>query len=657
MPLSSIFNTKITSLPVDPNSVAMINQIVSRAIGGTGTLHLTSTGPLVVPVDDATQKVFLQSYYKNLGTGSWPLGTPPYLRVGSKDRPKAMNQTGWRILGIDNRVMEVDVNNCNSYEYYFSGSIEDALENPKLSPVTSKLSNISAYSVLNTMDWDNALNKPVGLNGSANASGMWHQPLQLDVDELMQSVDKDGANANLGHLIGFTLPNVNIRPYSSGDRRWPAILWAGGYTDGLVPYGTRFRLKQTFVDAFPYAQACITAGTTTGIGIISQQRCQNAIRGIFNTIRDYGVIMMDGTSTSDSGGMHVRSHGRYDPDWFAAAWAFSQSKARGWGNALASLEAVNEQSLMVDLKSNMVRDPIANPEVVRYVDITNPTAPKVLDVRDIIVYPPTVGVLANQFSVVAGSGPLDLKYRNVWATGFKDNSAITWTIVSGPGTVSDGKYLAPKTLVSPATTMVRASHSEDTGQYADIRIVNFPAVGNGLCIRLAASQPANVKDKLGRTCWNFDDVKVQVNPFGTVLLGNLNQVVSQDPAFPNGGVWRSGVNTEQMAHFSLPNGKYKVSALVVTPYGNPLSSTTPYDPAVVANSNTIDINGQMVFGPQNMLRVIGAPNTGKTVPLTVDIKGGDMIFGWRIEGKFGGAAPYLAGILIESTTTRRRRTR
>lgn len=649
MPLSAVFNVNISGLPLDPNSVAMVNQIVARAAGGYSALHLTPSGPMVVRVDDTTQKVFLQSYYKNAGTGSWPLGTPPYLRVGSKDRLKAMNQVGWRLLNIDNRVLEIDASNCNSYEFYFYGSIEDALENPKVSPVTSKMSNIQAYGVLNTMDWDNALNKATGLNASSNASGMWHSPLQLDVDELMQSVDRDGANANLKHVIGFTLPNTNIRPYASNDYRWPAILWAGGYTDGLTPYGTRFRMKPAFVDSYPYAAACSAAGPATGIVVISQTRCQNAVRAIFNTIRDYGVILMDGTSVSDSGALHVRSHGRYDPDWFAASWAFNYAKLKGYGNSLAALEAVDEKSLMVDQKSNLVRDPVANPELVRYVDITNAASPVVVDVRDVVVYPPTLGALATQFSAVAGSGPLDIKYRNVWATGFKDNNAIDWAIVSGPGSVTDGKYAVPESLAAPEAAIVRASHREDPAQYADIRVVNFPAIGRGLCIRGAASQPANVKDNLGRTCWNIDAAKVQVNPFATVLGGNLNQVVSQDPAFPNGGVWRSGSTNDQMAHFHLPNGRYKVSALAVTP-------SAPYNPAsVVANNTAIDINGQTVYGPANLLVVIGAPSNGKTIPATVDVTAGTLVFGWRREGKFGDPAPILAGILIESATKRKHR--
>lgn len=650
MPLSTVFNTNISSLPADPNSVAMINQIVARATG-VATLHFSPVGSMIVPVDDQTQKVFLQAYYADMGTGSWPLGTPPYLRVGSKDIYRAMNQVGWRLTDIDNRVMEVHTGTCDSFGFYFYGSIETSLENPKLSAVTSKMSNISSYGVFNTMDWDNAKNKPKGLNGSSNASGMWHAPLQLDVDELMQAVDRDGANANLRHVIGMTLPNVNIRPYSSGDRRWPAVAWAGGYTDGLVPYGTRFRLRKEFVDSFPYPAACAAFVPA----ISNPTRCQNAIRGVFNTIRDYGVIMMDGTIPSDSGGLHVRSHGRYDPEWYVAAWAITNSKLRGWGNALGALEAIDESALMVDLKSNLVRDPVANPELIRFVDVSNPASPAVIDVRDVLVYPPTLGALFTQVSVAAGAPPLDLKFRNIWASGFKDNNAITWTIVSGPGSVADGKYTAPATLTTPTTTTVRAAHSEDPGQYIDVRIVNFPNIGTGLCIRSGASQPGNAKDKLGRTCWSFDSTgKVQVNPFAVPLGGNLMQVISLDPAFPNGSMWRSGASSDQMAHFHVPNGKYRVSAMAVTPYGSPMDSTKPYDPATLkANSTTIDINGQLVYGPDNVLLKIGAPNTGNTIPATVEVTDGTLVFGWRGEGKFGGGAPYLAGILIESATTRR----
>lgn len=234
LPNNHIFNTRIDSLPVNPNSTAWI------AGAGTVPLNYDSSFP-VNYVNGATPVQNMGFFYTPLNNG--PFEIPQY--------PEAKIEGGWFTFstGVDRHLFAIDTSTGNfqeMYNYYSAG------RNTSCASCTSQSGVRYANSTY-----------ALPAHASTDAAGMYIMPLTLRAQEMEQAVATGGT---INHALRFTL-NLG---YCASSFIWPATTMA---TDGgTVPFGARFRLKSSFnVSTFsPIAQI------------------------LLKQLQQYGIILADG---------------------------------------------------------------------------------------------------------------------------------------------------------------------------------------------------------------------------------------------------------------------------------------------------------------------------------------------------------------------------
>jgi hypothetical protein len=210
LPNDHVFNTRIDSLPVNPNSAAWI--------AGAGTIPVNYLPSFPVNyVDGSTPTQNMVFLYTRGNNGSFQI--PQY--------PDAKIEGGWFTFstGVDRHLFAIDTTNGTfqeMYNYYNAG------QNSGCPTCTSQSGVRYANSTY-----------ALPVNGGTDAAGLYVMPLILRAQELEQAVAASGA---VNHALRFTLQNgyIHCRTFI-----WPATTaaCAGG---GVVPYGARFRLKANF---------------------------------------------------------------------------------------------------------------------------------------------------------------------------------------------------------------------------------------------------------------------------------------------------------------------------------------------------------------------------------------------------------------------------
>lgn len=654
-PHNSPFAIRINNLSPVANSAAMIATATSFASVGIRP-GIPSAGPNLVP--PGTAEIPLTTYpgydftaANGVSPGNWngnyPFITPPFLNpasggapgtVGTRSDPRSRIQSGWRSSFSDNRWTGINPSTCEVYEYYWHDSGVNA---PFLgvegsyATVGGVLRDELVPTRYQPMSFKNAMSL-VGSRKSSNASGIWNSPMQLDPEELARVADRDGESGNLGHMFGITLGNAAIRWINDNVRKWPAISWAGGSAPGNVdhiPYGARIRIKQSFIDTFPFDTAA-----TRYAGVGGATRVKAMLHVIFNTWRDYGLTVMDGTSSFDSGGFHTRSNRSLDPDAYAAMDVMRVMHLNfNWANPWLHAEIVDVQAAyMVREDSLVIRHTDAEPEYIQYFDTTAGAA---VATTDVIVTPPTVGSLTGQYNIVAGADPVDIG-AEAWATGLADNTALTWTATPfGVGSLSGGVYTPPSTVAQPTTVTVRVAATAYPAAYTDIRVVIYPPIGTGLYVRSfcgRANTDANIVETtpVARTWWGKDSAGKQINPFAVGAGPMLVHPV--DTVYPS-AAYGCGGHGEMSTQFYVPNGRYKVTSLL-----------TNWTTGVSGNRSQVAINGQIVEPIFSAWDKYPTANSSFHMTHTpVDVTDGSLVYNIGAVGPAGDYYPQLSAIVIE----------
>jgi len=234
LPADNIWNTRIDTLPVSPNSAAYIN-----SIGPTRGLHadfgsgLWDGGPIGIPyvvIDGNQPKVAVTfDYDGESDPGPYPIPANPFIEGGP-------NATG------DRHVLIVDADNAILYELYSAYPQPDG---------TWRASSGAIFN-LNS----NQL-RPAGWT-SSDAAGLPVLAGLVRYDEVLANEIK--------HAIRFTAQTTR-RAYV-----WPARHYASSNTSPNVPaMGQRFRLRNGFdVSGFP-----------------------PNVQVILNAMKKYGLILAD----------------------------------------------------------------------------------------------------------------------------------------------------------------------------------------------------------------------------------------------------------------------------------------------------------------------------------------------------------------------------
>ncbi len=229
-PANNIWNTRITYLPVDPNSDNYVSRIGPTSPGhadfGSGLYDGEPIGIPYVAVPGSQPAVPVSfTYADESDPGPYPIPANAPIEGGSQS-------TG------DRHVLVVDQGNCLLYEMFSSYPQTDG----------SWTAGSGAIFNLNS----NAL-RPASWT-SADAAGLPILPGLVKYDEV-------AAGAIL-HAVRFTAPSTQ-KAYI-----WPARHYASSITDTTYPpMGARFRLKASFnISTFsPDVQVILTALKTYGM--------------------------------------------------------------------------------------------------------------------------------------------------------------------------------------------------------------------------------------------------------------------------------------------------------------------------------------------------------------------------------------------------------
>lgn len=218
---SNLWNTDISSAPVDPNSASLIaNWVGSVNVHPDWGNDPTYGIPYVVV--DGTQplvNVSLNAYRDESDPGPMPVPVSAPVEGGS-------SSTG------DRHVLVLDNGNCFLYELYNATPNSDGSWNADSSAVWDLLSDEQR-----PYTWT-----------SADAAGLPIFPGLVRYDEV--------ATGQINHAFRFTLPQTRAAFTS------PASHWAGNTSDASAPpMGMRLRLKSTYdISGFsPQMQVILTA--------------------------------------------------------------------------------------------------------------------------------------------------------------------------------------------------------------------------------------------------------------------------------------------------------------------------------------------------------------------------------------------------------------
>lgn len=573
LPNDHLFNTDISSLPVDSNSATRIANI----LGGTsGYIQIEpdfrhnvmfNTTPTTTTVSLLTTK----------NDGSYPMLPSPYTGIENNLLPSDYFAQDRHIVGVNTDTCQFS----EFYNYYPIGTNGSCL-------TCNTQSNVKYSGMTYALPDTNQGNS----GGGVDAAGMYIQPLLIRYDEL-----KAGA---INHALRFQLANGYIQSAFI----WPGVANATpGCTPSAncVPYGARFRLKSSF-NISSYSPTTQT---------------------ILRALKTYGMFMTDGGTS-----MHISAEADVFHD--TITYTAIQSEIR-FGNIVSQwgFDIVDESSLMVSTAtgkvaiSNLSNTVPSNYAVVMASDTVNHTTAQVY----VAIQPVTVGTYNPAFqangpaiSVMAGTPQFQIP---VIVNG---SSTITATCSMSPtiGTLTSGcLYTAPTSGVrSASATIVTMTATADS-----TATVNFPlTIFSSDAIRVNAGGFSNNITTPAYDTANDYGPDAHNNVWATDPpgIGYLNST-KQDSSFAT-SLWISSRTDQDIGLFynqwvgigdgaysaMVPNGSY--SLLMGFAAGDPGNNS------MAGLNQSIDTQGTTVFSTGTFRTLSGITNyvsVATTVPVTV----------------------------------------
>jgi hypothetical protein len=514
LPNDTVFNTPVDSLPLDPNSSAMI------AAQSSATLALQPSWGTSF-ADNSTPTRTLTAFYSG---ATYPNFVFPAQGPNLKRESGDYVGTFEFASAPDHHVMTVRHTDCTfyeSYDDYLNGYLRTC--NDGVTP-NCNVQSATAYSS-STYNWNpNAW--------GTDAAGFLLAPLVWHVDEI-----KSGS---INHAVRFT---EGLGGILFGAVRWPASNTAGGCSvcPNAMPMGTRLRLKASFnISSFNApAQVMLTA------------------------LKKYGMILAD---TGSNNAIQTSTDLWDDPTVVTALGQIAAAAI-----PLSSFEVVDESSLQFAVDSytvcpynqtclgaaNTFEHPLSQAMITATASGGSTSTPiALLGVAIGLGIPPVLPIKAGSYS-------FQIPY---WVNN-SSNQTVNWTLVSGVGSVTaGGLYTPPASTSSNSSTtpvVLKGTSAADSNVSVTLYLNVLPPgtspVGS---IRIDSGAIASTTDGNGNV-WLPD-----IGPEGTSV-----NVTSDYPNWTTSSPFRMIYQSAAIAYtndlrytLAVPNGNYKVHLLFGLPY-------------------------------------------------------------------------------------------
>jgi hypothetical protein len=511
LPDDTVFNTPVNSLPLDPNSAAMISTQSPVPLSFEPSWGISYA-------DNSTPTRTFLSFYDSITHPNFV-----FPNQGVNMRREAGDFVGIFSFGAnrpDHHVMTVKRTDCTFYESY------DDYTNGYLRTCNDGTTpNCNVQSAVNYAATTYNFNDSWG----TDAGGFLLAPLVWHVDEI-----KSGS---INHAVRFT---EGLGGILGGVVRWPASATAGGCDPNVcpnaMPMGTRLRLQASYdIGTFsPTAQTMLAA------------------------LQKYGMILTD---TGSNNGLQVASDVSDDPTVMAA---FTEIGAH---LTISNFEVVDESSLQFAAFSYAVcpmnttclgaQNTFVQP--LNQAMITATPASGAATSVPIALQGIAIGLgVPPVLPVQAGSYSFQIPF---WVNG-TSNQSVNWTLQSGAGAVTAaGLYTPPANTTGIGTTsaaVVQGTSAADPNVSTNLYLTILPA---------GASPTGSIRIDTGSTANTIDgNSNVWLPDSG--IDGALESFPSDYPNWKTTDPLRPIYQSAAIAYgnelhytFALPNGNYRVHLL------------------------------------------------------------------------------------------------
>ncbi len=418
LPDNSIYNTRIDNLPVHTSSATWI----ANSNGG-GISFQASWG--ISFVNNSTPTKTLVNFYGG-STSGFPMPTTPAL----KEEEGAYKA---RTDNADHHRMEVNTQQCTFWDVYNVHSATD----PFAGECNGGGTGCNAAGSI-AYWWYN-----YGLTAGTDAAGLPLAPLTLHLDEMHNGV--------VNHPMRFTTGGSYIN--GTSPPLWPAAGQNGYNEPNAPPMGARFRLR-----------LCNGGSITTNCITLSNYSAYQ--QEVLLALNHYGMFLSDiGSNNAITIGDDLTT----DANVYGAIVSM--------GNVpMGDFEVVDESSLMVSSGSLQVNPSNAYETPVHSVELTaTPTVSGSATSIPIALQGVAIGLNAPQISMLSGNYGYQIPS---WVTG-ATNQNVTWSLVSGPGSVTaGGVYTPPRGVIAPGSNSPGAElgtkfYSDTNGYVQGIRFYKY----------------------------------------------------------------------------------------------------------------------------------------------------------------------------------------
>lgn len=461
-PNDSIFNTRIDSLPVNAKSGQWISgSLVSYAIFERGNWGISIA-------DGSTPTRTMRTWYSDVAIPNFVMPSAgPNLKRQEGDY---IGTFGW-VSPPDHHVVTVRHTDCTFYETYddyISGLTRTCRDGT---------AGCTVQSAITYHSMDYAIPAP---DAGPNAAGIPLAPTLWQLSEIESGF--------IGHATQFT---TNAASVAFNSQLWPAGSTGGGcdiaVCPNAMPLGVRLRLKSSFNNA-----------SVCNSGVTAQDA---ACSTMLTALKQYGMFLVD---TGSANAIQLPEDVSLDPTVEAAC-----NQLRNALMSFSNFEAVDESSLEVSATSyqvcplgkaclngtNYYVSPVNQAVVTASAGSTSASAP-------IAIQPVTIGLGVPPITGIAsGSYSYQIPY---WVNG-STNQSVTWSLVSGPGSVTSAGVYAPPTNTSGAgvvqTAVLKGVSSADSAVTATLTLTVLPNSSGTL--RIDTGSPVATTDGNGNV-WTAD---------------------------------------------------------------------------------------------------------------------------------------------------------